>query len=133
MSDSLRNLFALIGRIALAAIFIKSGYGKIGSFEGTVAAIGAAGLPLPQVGAVIAIVVELIGGLALALGFKTRWVALALALFTLVAGLFFHNYWALAADKQIGQSIHFWKNISIMGGMLVVAAFGAGRFSIDKK
>ena len=133
MSDSLRNLFALVGRIALAAIFIKSGYSKIGGFDGTVAYIAAAGLPLPQVGAVVAIAVELVGGIALAIGYKARWAALAIAVFTLAAALFFHNYWAMAADKQMGQSINFWKNLSIMGGMLMVTAFGAGAWSADKK
>jgi len=133
MSDTPRNLLALIGRIALAAIFIKSGYGKIGNFDGTVAYITNAGLPLPQVGAVVAIVVELVGGIALAIGFKTRWAALAIAIFTLAAAFFFHNYWAMAADKQLAQSINFWKNLSIFGGMLIVCAFGPGGWSVDKK
>lgn len=133
MPSSLTNLFALVGRILLAAIFIKSGYSKIGGFDGTVAYIAAAGLPLPQVGAVIAIVVELVGGIALAIGFKTRWVALVIGIFTLVAAFFFHNYWAMGADRMLAQSISFWKNVAITGGMLMVVAFGAGAYSVDRK
>jgi putative oxidoreductase len=133
MPASLTNLLALIGRILLAAIFIKSGYSKIGGFDGTVAYIAAAGLPLPQVGAVVAIGVELVGGIALAIGFKTRWVALVIGIFTLVAAFFFHNYWAMAPDRVLAQSISFWKNVAITGGMLMVVAFGAGAYSVDRK
>lgn len=133
MSDSLRNLLALAGRIALAAIFIKSGYSKIGGFDATVAYIAAAGLPLPQVAAVATIAVEVVGGIALAVGFKARWAALALAVFTVAAALLFHNYWAMAAERQIAQSISFWKNIAITGGMLMVVAFGPGAWSADRR
>jgi putative oxidoreductase len=133
MPAGLTNLFALVGRILLAALFIKSGYSKIGGFDGTVAYIAAAGLPLPQVGAVVAIAVELLGGIALAIGFKTRWVALVIGIFTLVAAFFFHNYWAMAPDRVLAQSISFWKNVAITGGMLMVVAFGAGAYSLDRK
>jgi putative oxidoreductase len=129
--DSLKDLFALVGRIALAAIFVNSGFQKIPNFEGTAKYIASAGLPLPEVGAAIAIVVELVGGIALVIGYKARWAALALAVFTLAAAIFFHNYWAMPADKQYVQMLMFWKNISITGGMLVAAAFGAGAWSVD--
>jgi putative oxidoreductase len=133
MSDSLRNVLTLVARIALAWLFIRSGYSKIGGFDGTVAYIAAAGLPLPQVVAVGTIALELLGGIALAIGFKARWVAFALAIFTLAAALLFHNYWAMAADKQVAQAINFWKNISIMGGMLMVFVYGAGGWSVDRR
>ena len=124
---------ALVGRVLLALIFITSGFGKITGFEGTVGYIASKGLPLPQIGAIIAIVVELGGGLLLAIGFKARWAALALAIFTLAAGILFHNYWDIAdAAQKMGQQINFWKNISITGGMLLAFAFGPGRYSVDK-
>jgi putative oxidoreductase len=124
---------ALVGRILLALIFITSGFSKITGFEGTVGYIASKGLPLPQVGAIIAIVVELGGGLLLAIGFKARWAALALAIFTLAAGILFHNYWDIAdAAQKMGQQINFWKNVAITGGMLMVFAFGPGRYSVDK-
>jgi putative oxidoreductase len=123
---------ALVGRILLAAIFITSGFGKITGFDGTVGYIASKGLPLPQVGAVIAILVELGGGLLLAIGYKARWAALAIAIFTLAAGILFHNYWAAEAAQKMGEQINFWKNVAITGGALAFFAFGPGRYSVDK-
>ena len=123
---------ALVGRVLLALIFITSGFGKITGFEGTVGYIASKGLPLPQIGAIIAIVVELGGGLLLAIGYKARWAALALAIFTLAAGILFHNYWAVDAAQRMGQEINFWKNVSMTGGALAFFAFGPGRYSVDK-
>jgi putative oxidoreductase len=133
MLNNLQNPLALVGRILLALIFITSGFSKISGFDGTVGYIASKGVPLAAVAAVIAIVVELGGGLAVALGFMTRWAALALAVFSLAAGVLFHAYWAVPADQVMNMQIHFWKNVSIAGGFLVLAAFGAGAISIDAK
>ena len=127
-----QDALALLGRILLAALFVPAGFGKISGFEGTVGYIGSVGLPLPALGAIAAIMVELGLGLLL-LGFKTRISAIVLAVFTVAAAVFFHNYWALPADKAFVNQLMFWKNIGIAGGLLAFAAFGAGRFSIDKK
>lgn len=124
---------ALVGRVLLAALFIPAGFSKIGGFAGTAGYIGSVGLPLPEVGVVIAILVELGLGIALLVGFKTRLAALLIALFTLAAAIFFHNYWAMPADKVMMQQLMFWKNMGITGGLLAFAAFGPGRFSIDRK
>ena len=80
MNASLQNLLALAGRVLLALLFLPAGLSKIGGFSGTVGYIGSAGLPLPEVAAVVAIVVEVGGAVALILGFGTRFAALALAL-----------------------------------------------------
>lgn len=132
MNPNLSNAAALIGRILLALIFITSGFGKITSFEGTVGYIASKGLPLPQLGALIAIIVELGGSILLVIGYKARWAALALAIFTLAAAIFFHNYWAVEAAQRLAQQINFWKNVSMTGGMLMVFAHGPGRYSVDK-
>jgi putative oxidoreductase len=132
MNTNTQAAVALVGRILLAAIFIKSGFGKITGFEGTVGYIASKGLPLPQIGAIVAILVELGGGILLAVGFKARWAALAMAIFTLVAGIIFHNYWAVDAAQRMGQEINFWKNLSMTGGLLLAFAFGPGRYSVDK-
>jgi putative oxidoreductase len=132
MNTNTQAAVALVGRILLAAIFIKSGFGKITGFEGTVGYIASKGLPLPQIGAIVAILVELGGGILLAVGFKARWAALAMAIFTLVAGIIFHNYWAVEAAQRMGQEINFWKNLSMTGGLLLAFAFGPGRYSVDK-
>lgn len=128
-----QNALALIGRILLAIVFVPAGFSKIGGFEGTVGYINSVGLPAATLGAVIAIVVELGGGLALLAGLKTRWAALALALFTLAAAIFFHAYWAMPADKAYMQQLMFFKNIGIAGGLFALAAFGGGAWSVDAK
>ena len=132
-NPNVTNTAALIGRILLALLFITSGFSKIGGFEGTVGYINSKHLPLPQVAAGIAVLCELGGGLLLAIGFKARWAGLVLAIFTLAAGLLFHDYWNLSDAAQIAANkINFWKNVSIAGGMLMVFAFGPGRYSVDK-
>ncbi|CAN7573404.1 DoxX family protein [Pseudorhodoferax sp. LjRoot39] len=128
-----QDALALVGRILVAVLFIPAGFGKLTGFAGTVGYIGSVGLPLPQVGAALAIVVELGLGLALLVGFKTRLAALVLAVFTLAASFFFHNYWAVPADKAMVQQLMFMKNVAIAGGLLAFVAFGAGRFSVDRR
>jgi putative oxidoreductase len=131
--NALQNPLALIGRILLAVLFVPAGFGKIAGFAGTVGYATAMGMPLPQVGVAVALVVELVGGLALLLGYQTRYAALALAFFTLVASYFFHGYWALPGDQQMMQQLLFFKNIAVVGGLLGFAAFGAGAFSLDAR
>jgi putative oxidoreductase len=133
MLNQLQNPLALVGRILLALLFITSGFGKITGFDGTVGYIASKGLPFAALGAVIAIVVEVGGGLAVLFGFFTRPVALVMAIFTLAAAVFFHNYWGVPADQVMNMKIHFWKNISIAGGFLMLSAFGPGAFSVDAK
>ena len=132
MTTRTQDTVALGGRILLAVMFIISGFGKITGFDGTVGYIASKGLPLPQLVAIGTIAVELGGGIMLAAGFKARWAALALAVFTLLAAVIFHNFWAAEAAQKMGQQINFMKNISIVGGMLMVFAFGPGRLSVDK-
>jgi len=132
-SNAAQDTLALIGRVLLAALFIPAGFGKLMGFAGTVGYISSVGAPLPQVAAIIAIVVELGLGLLLLAGFKTRVSAIVLAIFTVAAAVMFHNYWAMPADKAYVNQLMFFKNVAIAGGLLAFAAFGAGRFSIDKK
>jgi len=126
-----RDFLALIARILLAVVFIVSGYGKIGGFDGTVAAIAGKGIPLPQVAAAITILIELGGGILLVLGWKTRWLGLIFFLWLIPTTALFHDFWAAPPDQHMAQQIHFMKNLAIMGGMLMVYAFGPGRLSID--
>jgi putative oxidoreductase len=133
MFNALQNPLSLVGRLLLALLFLPAGISKIGGFAGTVGYIGSKGLPMPELGAVIAIVVEVLGGLALIAGFGTRVAALVLAVFTSVATVFFHAYWAVPAEMQMVQQLMFFKNIAVVGGLLVLAAFGAGGWSLDAK
>jgi putative oxidoreductase len=113
-------------------IFIISGFGKISGFENTVGYIASKGLPMPQIVAAGTIALELGGGILLAIGYKARWAALAIAVFTLLAAVIFHNFWAVEAAQKMAQQINFLKNLAITGGMLMVFAFGPGRYSVDK-
>ena len=132
-NTNITNLAALVGRILLAILFITSGWSKIGGFEQTAAYMASKGLPMAQVLLVLTILVELGGGLLIAIGYKARWAALAVFLFLIPVTFIFHPYWSFPAAEMRTQSIMFWKNISIMGGMLMVFAFGPGAYSVDKR
>lgn len=127
-ATSTSDVAALVGRVLLATIFVLSGLSKVAAPAGTIGYIASAGLPLPHVGLAIAVIVELGGGLALVAGFRTRFVAAVLALFSLATALAFHNH---LADQN--QFIHFFKNVAMAGGLLQVVAFGAGRFALDRR
>ncbi|MGJ4855227.1 DoxX family membrane protein [Labrys sp. La1] len=116
----------LLGRVLIAAIFLLSGFGKLTAPAATAGYIATVGLPLPYLGVAIAIVVELIGGLLLIVGYQTRLVALVMAAFSVAAAAFFHNNLG-----DMNQFIHFFKNIAMAGGLLQVVAFGAGSLSVD--
>ena len=132
-TTSSRDVVALVARELIAALFIPAGIAKLTNFAGTVGYIASAGLPLPQVAAVVAIAVELGLGLLLLAGFKTRWVALALAVFTLAASFGFHHYWSMPADKVMVNQLMFFKNLAIVGGLLAFWSFGPGRLSVDER
>jgi putative oxidoreductase len=111
---------AAFGRLMIATLFLLGGLGKIAAPAATQAYIASTGLPLPIAGYLIAVVVEVAGGLLLAAGYRTTFVATGMAVFTLATAAFFQN-----------QLIHFFKNIAIAGGLFQVASFGAGSISID--
>lgn len=127
-----RDLAALAGRVLLALTFVLSGWSKTGDIAGTAGYIASKGLPFPDALALLAVVIELGVGLALVIGFKARWAAAALALFLVIITPLFHDFWAAAADEVMNQQINFMKNVAILGGMLVVVAFGPGRYSVDR-
>jgi putative oxidoreductase len=119
---------ALIGRLLIAVLFLMSGLSKLTQPGATIGYIAAVGLPLPTISYFGSMTVELVGSVLLIAGYRVRPVALGLAVFTLMTAVFFHRAFA---DQN--QMIHFMKNIAIMGGLLQVAAFGAGRFSLDRR
>lgn len=118
----------LLGRILIAVIFIFSGFGKLTNIGGTAGYIDSLGLPVPIVTAWIAALLELLGGLAVLLGFQTRLAALLLAAFTIAAAFIAHFDFA---DQM--QLIQFLKNLAISGGLLVLTAYGAGALSVDAR
>ncbi|MDB5846225.1 MAG: DoxX family protein [Polaromonas sp.] len=131
MFASLQNPLSLIGRVLLALLFIPAGFSKIGGFAGTAGYIASKGVPLPELAAAAAIGVELGLGLLLLIGWQTRWAALGIALFTVVITFIFHNFWAVPAEQVMAQQQSFFKNIAVVGGLLMVAAWGAGAWSVD--
>ncbi len=123
-NSSITDPATLIGRLLLAAIFILSGWGKIGAYAETAGQMSQAGIPgslLPLV-----IILELLGGLLVVVGWQTRIAALALAGFTVLATYFFHFDFG---DR--GQIIHFLKNAAIIGGLFVLAGHGPGAWSVE--
>ena len=120
--------FSLIGRLLIGLPFVMSGLGKLAAYGKTAAMIAAVGLPVPPLAYAVAVLVELGGGLLLILGYQVRPVAIAQAIFTIAAAVSFHNNFA---DQN--QMIHFLKDVMITGGLLQVAAFGAGAISLDTR
>lgn len=133
VSKSIANPLVLVARILLAAIFISAGLSKLGGFDGTVGYIASKGLPFPGLVAALTIAVELLGGIGVVIGYKARVAGLLLAIFTLLAGFIFHNFWAVPADQAYVQNIMFMKNLSMAGGLLLLTVFGAGGYSLDAK
>ena len=133
MFASLQNPLTLLGRILLASLYVPAGFGKLTNFDATVGYIASSGVPLPQLAAAAAVGVEVGLGMLLLVGWQTRWAALGIAFFTLVVSIIFHNFWAVPADEVMQQQQSFFKNIAVIGGLLTVAAWGAGAWSFDGK
>jgi putative oxidoreductase len=121
------NYLPFIGRILIGLPFAMSGLSKLAAYGPTTAMIGTVGLPFPPLAFAVAVAVELGGGLLLMLGYRVRPVALALAVFCVATAVSFHSNFA---DQN--QMIHFLKNVMIAGGLLQIAAFGAGAISIEQ-
>lgn len=131
MNSASSGPVALVGRVLLAAIFVHAGYSMLGTTATTAAYMASHGIPLSGVLVYGAIALELIGGLMLVAGLYARWAAGTLCLYTLALALIFHAYWAVPAAEARIQRGDFFEHLSIMGGMLVVVALGAGSLSLD--
>ena len=127
------DVAALIGRILLALLFVPSGFSAITGFSGTVGYITSQGVPLPEVAAVIRILIEFGCGLLILIGWKTRWAALAFIVFLIVITPIFHAFWSVPEAQKMMQEISFWKNAGILGAFFLLLAFGPGRFSVDRQ
>lgn len=121
-----------ISRVFLAVIFIIAGVRKAMNFDGTAQYIASKGLPVPDVLAGATIAVEVLGGVALVVGFLTRLSSFGLAIFCLLTIYFFHNFWALPAAEAMAQQTQAVKNLAIAGGLLLLTYWGAGPLSVDR-
>ncbi len=131
--QNIERFAPLVGRVLLSLIFIMSGLSKVGGWEQTAGYMASKGMPVVPLFLVGAIVIEVAGGLSVLLGLKARIGAAALIIFLIVSSLIFHNFWAYEGIEQQTQMAMFMKNLSIMGGLLLVIGLGAGPLSIDSR
>lgn len=129
--NSSNNVVTLAGRILMSVVFLLSGVMKLAAYSQVVGYAASKGLPMAGVAIAIAAAVEVLGGLAILAGFQTRIAAWVLFVYLIPTSLVFHNFWAMQGMAQQDNMIHFLKNISIMGGLLGLAANGAGGASVD--
>jgi len=131
MSELAQNILLLLGRVLLSLIFVLSGFDKLTLWSDTGAYMASKGMPFVPFFLGMAVVLELGGGLLVGLGYRARLGAVALVVFVIPTTLIFHNFWSLAGPEQMLQTTMFLKNLSILGGLLLVVACGPGRFSLD--
>jgi putative oxidoreductase len=127
------NVIYTIGRVILVVIFIKSGVEKLMMPTGLTGMLGTKGFPQPMLFAYLAGVAEIVLGIMIAIGWQTRIAALGLIAFVVVATLLAHNYWAMEGAARRANEINFYKNLSIIGALLMLMAGGAGRYSVDRR
>lgn len=123
----------LVARLLLMILFVIFGWQKLVGFSGTVNYMGSVGAPAPTLSAIIAVVMELVVGIAIVIGFYTRPLALLLALYTLGTAFIGHHYWTMTGMERYANTINFYKNVSIVGGLMLLAVTGPGRYSIDRR
>lgn len=132
LCELVKHYGPFIGRIMLALLFLISGLSKIGGFSKVAGYMASTGIPLAEVALVLSILIEVGGGLMLILGWRVRWAAALIFLWLIPVTLMFHNFWAADAAQYQNQFNHFMKNVTIMGAMIYVMAFGAGPLSLDR-
>ena len=123
----------LLARLLLMVLFVIFGWSKLLGFSETVAYMGSVGVPMPTVTAGIAVIMEFFVGVAIAIGFYTRPLAILLGLYTLAAAIIGHQFWHMVDPERIGAMINFYKNVSISGGLLLLCIAGPGKYSLDKR
>jgi putative oxidoreductase len=126
LSNAVTTAAPAVGRALISTLFILSGLSKLAAPAATIGYIQSVGLPLPSIAFGLAAFVELVGGITLLLGYRTRIVATVMFVFVLATAVFFHRNFA-----DVNQFIHFFKNVAIAGGLLQIVAFGGGRLSLD--
>jgi putative oxidoreductase len=131
--ENQKDVVVLVARILLMVLFVMFGWSKLAGFAGTVAYMTSTGAPAPELSAVIAVVMELVVGVALLVGFFTRPLALLLAVYTLGTAIIGHHYWNMTGAVQYDNMIHFYKNIAIIGGLLLLCVSGPGKYSFDRR
>jgi len=132
-SERIGDEVILAARILLVVLFLIFGWSKLVDVSGTVAYMAQTGVPAPVISALVAIAVEAFVSIAVVLGIWTRPVAIVLALYALATGFLGHHYWTMTGAARFESEIDFYKNVSIMGGFLLLYVTGAGKYSLDAK
>lgn len=128
-----QDAILLIGRLALAALFVESSFHKLADWGAFIAMLANQGAPMPEILAVVGVLFEAAGTIGVVLGARTRASSLLLIAFTAAATVIAHHFWTLEGAARAGQAIHFMKNVAIIGGFLILSAAGPGRFSLDHR
>jgi putative oxidoreductase len=131
MANSSGGVVPLVGRILISQIFILSGISKIMNYSMMIGYVAPAHLPLPKISLGLAAAIEILGGLSVLTGFHTKVSAWILFLYLIPTTLLFHNFWAMQGMARQDNIVHFQKNLAIMGGLLFLALYGAGRYALD--
>ncbi|MBH3429147.1 DoxX family protein [Pseudomonas alkylphenolica] len=130
--DNQRDVIILLARILLMILFVMSGWSKLTGFDGTVSYLASLGAPMPMVAAGVAVIMEFFVAILLIIGFFTRPLAFLFALFVIGTALIGHPFWTMTDEAaRAANSVQFFKNLSICGGLLLLSVTGAGRFSVD--
>jgi putative oxidoreductase len=127
------DLVYAIGRVALVALFIMSGFGKLTDPTGLTNMLAQKAFPMPMLLTYLAGAVEIGAGILVAIGWQARLAAFALIAFTVIATLIAHQYWTMTGAPRYQNYLHFWKNVGLIGGLLMVMATGAGRFALGRR
>jgi putative oxidoreductase len=120
----------LVARVFLMALFVMTGWQKLTGFNGTVDYMKTSGVPAPRIAAIIATIVEFFFGVAIMLGIYERVLAWVFVAFTLATALLGHRWWALEGMQRHENLLNFWKNVSIAGGLILLAVVGPGRYAL---
>jgi putative oxidoreductase len=133
MSQGLKDLVFAIGRVLLVALFIKSGVEKLIAPAGLTGMLSQKAFPMPMLLAYVAGVTEVLLGVLVAIGWQARIAAFGLIGFTIVASLIAHNYWDMTGPARRANETAFWKNLAIIGGLMMLIWTGAGRYAVDRR
>jgi len=128
-----RDEVILFARVLLIVLFVVFGWSKLTNYSGTMGYMARTGVPVPSVAALVAIVVEFFVALAVGFGACTRSLSLLLAFYTFATALIGHHFWTMDGADRAANAINFYKNLSIIGGFLLLYVTGAGRYSVDAR
>ena len=131
-NKSYQSTVMLVARLLMGTLFVLFGIRSILGFAGSVGYFTKLGFPFPEAMVVIAIIVQLVAGILLIIGWRTRAAAWVLVLYVVVATFMAHRYWEYDAAQYVAQMTNFYKNLAIIGGLLCLSACGPGRSSVDK-